>query len=64
MIESKETEIGFSDTTNNPSPKNEVKISPMMTSTYKCERSDKNNIAIAARPPETKAPKANGSHII
>ena len=55
-----ETDIGFTDTMNRPSPKNEVKISPMITSGFSPERSDKNSIAPAASPPAMKAPSANG----
>ena len=33
------TDIGLTETMNRPSPKNEVKISPMITSTLRPERS-------------------------
>ena len=55
-----DTVMGFTDTMNRPSPKKDVKIRPMITSTFSPERPDRKSIAPAARPPAMKAPKAKG----
>ncbi len=55
-----ETAIGLSDTMKRPRPKNAVKMSPMIVSTLRPERSDRNSIAVAASPPARNAPSANG----
>ncbi|MNL67625.1 hypothetical protein D3C87_1922300 [compost metagenome] len=54
------TEVGDSETMNRPRPKNEVKISPMMVSSFSRVRWLRNSIAPAASPPEKKAPSENG----
>ena len=55
------TDTGLTEIMNSPSPKNEVKISPMITSGFNPDRSDSSSIAAAASPPDRNAPKANGS---
>ena len=54
------TEAGEIETMNSPSPKKEVKINPIIVSSFRPVRWFKNNIVPAARPPATKAPNANG----
>ncbi len=44
-----------------PKPKKDVKISPITTSIFNPDLSERNSIVIAARPPEINAPKANGN---
>jgi hypothetical protein len=55
------TEVGLSDTMNRPSPKKEVKISPMMASSRSFVLWLRKSMAPAASPPEMKAPSAKGS---
>ena len=54
------TDVGEIDTMNRPSPKKEVKIRPMIASSFNFVRRFRNSIAPAARPPERKAPSENG----
>ena len=54
------TGTGLTETMNRPKPKNEVKISPMMTSGFNPERSVSSSIAAAASPPDKNAPSAKG----
>ena len=54
------TAIGRSEIMNSPSPKNEVKISPITASSFRPERWFRISIAAAARPPDRKAPRAKG----
>ncbi|MNV91608.1 hypothetical protein D3C71_1861190 [compost metagenome] len=54
------TEVGESDTMNRPSPKKEVKIRPMMASSFSRVRWFRNSMASAARPPDMKAPMEKG----
>ena len=55
-----DTATGFTEIMKRPSPKNEVKMMPMITSTLRPDRSERNSIAAAASPPEMKAPSAKG----
>ncbi len=55
-----ETETGFIDTMKRPRPKKAVKISPITTSIFSPDRSERRSIAAAARPPARKAPRAKG----
>ncbi|MNW06984.1 hypothetical protein D3C71_2034910 [compost metagenome] len=54
-------EVGDSDTMNSPSPKNEVKIRPMIASSLSRVFWLRNSIEPAASPPERKAPSEKGS---
>ena len=54
------TDIGDSDTMKRPSPKNDVKMMPMITSIFSPDRPDRNSIAPAASPPAMNAPSAKG----
>ena len=54
------TDMGEIDAIKRPKPKNEVKVKPMMVSSFKPENFCRNNIEIAANPPATKAPNENG----
>ena len=54
------TEVGDSETMNRPRPKKEVKIRPMMASSFSLVRWLRNSIAAAASPPEKKAPSEKG----
>ena len=58
------TDIGDNDIMNRPRPKNEVNIIPIIASSLSLERCCKKSIELAASPPATKAPRANGSHNI
>ena len=60
MIVSMLTDIGDSEAMNRPRPKKEVKMTPMIVSSFRPERWLRNSIAPAASPPATKAPSANG----
>ena len=60
MIVSIDIDIGYSDTTNSPTPKNAVKIMPITTSVFNPDRSLRNSIKEAASPPEINAPIAKG----
>ena len=54
------TLVGDSETMKRPSPKNEVKISPMTASCLSRVTAWSERIAAAARSPARKAPAANG----
>ncbi|MNY15051.1 hypothetical protein D3C86_1482480 [compost metagenome] len=54
------TEVGESDTMNSPSPKNEVKISPMIASSFSRVFWFRNSMEPAASPPERNAPSEKG----
>ena len=54
------TDVGDSETMNRPSPKKEVKISPMTASCLSRVTDWSARIAAAARRPARKAPAANG----
>ena len=58
------TDIGDSDIINKPRPKKDVKITPIMASSLSLDRCCKKSIELAASPPATNAPRANGSHNI
>ena len=54
------TEAGLSETMKSPSPKKEVKMSPMMASSLSPVRWFRKSMESAASPPERKAPSAKG----
>jgi len=55
-----DTDMGFRDIIKSPKPKNDVKIRPIITSIFNPDLSERKSMVTAARPPEIKAPKANG----
>ena len=54
------TEVGEIETMNRPSPKKEVKIRPMIASSFSFVRRLRNSMEPAASPPDRKAPSENG----
>ena len=54
------TEVGEIETMNRPSPKKEVKMSPMIASSLSLVRWLRKSMAPAASPPDMKAPSEKG----
>ena len=55
------TEVGDNETINRPRPKKELKINPIITSSFSFDRWFRKSMTLEANPPEKKAPSDRGN---